>query len=905
MAKRENIRSRKLSLDEKIEILNTLEDRTLNITEVCQLFGISKAAIATIQSNRRKLFEKFKLSDRSPNFLWFKGFEERCMVRLNNIGRYIITIYESNSTDVFRCVTCNEEFVSEVDLQKHKSSHVSSNGVKSSEASMNGNINNEPQSIANDSFGTDEQNSNDENAELNSTLSSLEEKLSDEKIIADDFLMNVGNDGNSFEIVDDDQFPFPINDDDPIPESYMDEDSNDNVATGEGEHENEGEVDGQFEDEDENDVDTGEDNHMNNDSSSTFLGGESNTSENASESDRMSENEQETEEASTRLPRDDISQETTSIAGESSLAAVQSEINDQSEAENVDQRASFSDIPGEDHEKENEKEDDAENTEARRPSSRESVTSTASSSSDRTLIIRSASQVNKIVPDSSDVVVKSEKVPQDRPAISILNPDQLGATSGNVAGENLLNNAPFAQSADPMLDYNMTSSLQDGSPALQCDVCETTFADGLILEEHRASAGHYKCHCSPECASYVFQTVAELSSHQQTLHGIMPQSPVQQLQHQVQNLRYQMAQPVGNNYQTMSQYQPGTISQSRSVVPSMYPNSQSSSQRQYVPRIQPNSVRGAVPMGNQVLQKRPPAAIQPQRYPPPKRRCLDNFPTRNGDADCKVVSIQKPDNCDDVVAQLSKSITITARQENQKMNETAAVANMLANRGITVSSVPSKQNRNSNAVAMLNLNSAVSLIPTNANNKGSSFAVPQGRISSGRPVANPVPGRMQTVDLTGPDPPRNKLMNRTAGRFTCQICDRTFINQDQLNQHLITHRGSPRKQLPFRCNVCSAQYPNQQSLMQHRQTCRRDAVSGTNEMVIPIVDLKQPGALQRLQSIGFSYMIPLNALGSQSSNGTFGIPILPFSSDRNTINNMTNCGISNILPVGPLKALGR
>lgn len=172
-------------------------------------------------------------------------------------------------------------------------------------------------------------------------------------------------------------------------------------------------------------------------------------------------------EASTRLPRDDISQETTSIAGESSLAAVQSEINDQSEAENVDQRASFSDIPGEDHEKENEKEDDAENTEARRPSSRESVTSTASSSSDRTLIIRSASQVNKIVPDSSDVVVKSEKVPQDRPAISILNPDQLGATSGNVAGENLLNNAPFAQSADPMLDYNMTSSLQDGSPALQ------------------------------------------------------------------------------------------------------------------------------------------------------------------------------------------------------------------------------------------------------------------------------------------------------------------------------------------------------------------------------------------------------------------------------------------------------
>lgn len=60
---------------------------------------------------------------------------------------------------------------------------------------------------------------------------------------------------------------------------------------------------------------------------------------------------------------------------------------------------------------------------------------------------------------------------------------------------------------------------------------------------------------------------------------------------------------------------------------------------------------------------------------------------RNGDTDCKVVSVQKPDNTDDVVAQLSKSITITARQDTRKKNDTAAVTNMLANRGITVSSV--------------------------------------------------------------------------------------------------------------------------------------------------------------------------------------------------------------------------
>lgn len=111
--------------------------------------------------------------------------------------------------------------------------------------------------------------------------------------------------------------------------------------------------------------------------------------------------------------------------------------------------------------------------------------------------------------------------------------------------------------------------------------------------------------------------------------------------------------------------------------------------------------------------------------------------------------------------------------------------------------------------------------------------------------------------------------------------------------------------LRFRCNTCTAQYPTQQGLIQHKQTCRRDGMAGTNEMVIPIVDLKQTGTLQRLQAIGINHMIPLSALGAQTSNGTFGIPILPFSSDRNAISNLTNCGISNILPVGPLKTLGR
>ncbi len=55
----------------------------------------------------------------------------------------------------------------------------------------------------------------------------------------------------------------------------------------------------------------------------------------------------------------------------------------------------------------------------------------------------------------------------------------------------------------------------------------------MVLEDHRANAGHYKCHYSADCASFVFQNLTEVTNHQQSIHGVITQSPVQQLQHQV------------------------------------------------------------------------------------------------------------------------------------------------------------------------------------------------------------------------------------------------------------------------------------------------------------------------------------------------------------------------------------
>lgn len=58
------------------------------------------------------------------------------------------------------------------------------------------------------------------------------------------------------------------------------------------------------------------------------------------------------------------------------------------------------------------------------------------------------------------------------------------------------------------------------------------------IEQHKAAAGHYKCHVSSDCAAVVFATAGELSSHQHIVHGLStaPQPSLQQLQQQVAQL---------------------------------------------------------------------------------------------------------------------------------------------------------------------------------------------------------------------------------------------------------------------------------------------------------------------------------------------------------------------------------
>lgn len=106
----------------------------------------------------------------------------------------------------------------------------------------------------------------------------------------------------------------------------------------------------------------------------------------------------------------------------------------------------------------------------------------------------------------------------------------------------------------------------------------------------------------------------------------------------------------------------------------------------------------------------------------------------------------------------------------------------------------------------------------------------------------------------------------------------------------------------FRCTLCNAQYPTQQGLQQHRLTYHKET---STEMAIPIVDLKQQGVLQKLNSLGIRHVIPLSQLTNQA-DGTFGLPIVAMDNARNSaVCNLGRLGASNVFSIGPAKAIGR
>ncbi|XP_045461294.1 AT-rich interactive domain-containing protein 1A-like isoform X2 [Harmonia axyridis] len=277
--------------------------------------------------------------------------------------------------------------------------------------------------------------------------------------------------------------------------------------------------------------------------------------------------------------------------------------------------------------------------------------------------------------------------------------------------------------------------------------------------------------------------------------------------------------------------------------------------------------------------KRPPDQIKQEQNIQAKKKRFDVLTPDKDDEDCQVICMQ-PKNTDGLpqiesvqgaasesaensIMHLSDSITLSVRNPppkpaSPKKSDAKAVANILATRGITVTPTAKPKEKNdspSKNTSPLNLNGAVSIIP-----------------SAKQQVKKSQESALPTVDLTDDAPqsgPKSPTSQKTSANFG----------------------------LPYRCHLCPAQYPNALGLTKHKQNYHKTS-AGNIDMGIPLINLKQPGVLQKLGQLGIHNFIPLP---TPQQDGTFAIPII---NTRNPAN-VQAMGATNMLILGPVKAIPR
>lgn len=289
-----------------------------------------------------------------------------------------------------------------------------------------------------------------------------------------------------------------------------------------------------------------------------------------------------------------------------------------------------------------------------------------------------------------------------------------------------------------------------------------------------------------------------------------------------------------------------------------------------------------------ILQKR----LAEQQFQNKKRR-LDVLTPDKDDDDCQVIYVQ-PKNTDGGLPQieniqggtsesnennimhLSDSITLSVRnpppkEPPQKKSDAKAVANILATRGITVTATPKAKERDSS-----NNTQKVPQLPPSINLNGAVSILPASKPATTTKPSPPPPQQQEsvpTVDLTDDSPPVNKSPQPPK-------------------------QSQARTGLPFKCDLCPAQYPKALGLQNHRQTYHK-ASGSMCEYGIPLINLKTPNVMQRLNSFGIYNYIPLS-----SPTGQDGLFALPIVNTRNP-GNVAALGANMMLTLGPIKTLSK
>lgn len=294
--------------------------------------------------------------------------------------------------------------------------------------------------------------------------------------------------------------------------------------------------------------------------------------------------------------------------------------------------------------------------------------------------------------------------------------------------------------------------------------------------------------------------------------------------------------------------------------------------------------------------------------------------------------------------QLSDQITLSVKGNNVKNPKD--VANILANRGITVTpTAKSSTDKTSPTSSSSSSSSPVTTTTTTtttphatSTNASTNEAVQKIQLNSSVSIISKKKPAAATIDLSNDDdksemlpPPPPPTTTRMAVSklhlqrpvMTCPVvnCNRRFVTHEGLNLHTRSgHRGVVAMKA-YRCKLCPTKFATMQSLYVHQRNVHRTAIPAgaigavggvqpqrattADELGLPVVDIRNDDTRNKLAALGIVNYIPLTNL-NRITGGQFGLPIVSVQGAANAaVCNLAAIGADSVLSIGTVKQVPR
>lgn len=223
------------------------------------------------------------------------------------------------------------------------------------------------------------------------------------------------------------------------------------------------------------------------------------------------------------------------------------------------------------------------------------------------------------------------------------------------------------------------------------------------------------------------------------------------------------------------------------------------------------------------------------------------------------------------------------------------VANILANRGITVTASANKVSPDKSASQTATSTATTSKISSeDASLQKLQLNSSVSIISKKKPAA---------IDLTDASPDDDKA---NLDFIACNVpgCKQKFISQDALNKHNQKgHKMMTTATKLYSCKQCIAKFSSLDGLSFHIRKVHVPQKTTADELGLPIVDLRNDATRSKLMALGIVNYIPLANLNKEVG-GMYGLPVVSVQGAANSaICNLLAIGADSILSIGPVKTI--